>query len=206
MPRSTPRRSTLRRRWDRADHPQRRALIISVALDLLEDHGIGELTVRRIAQKLGVGAMTLYTYVPNQDDLRRELIRLGFEMLHHHCAAHSTVEADGSWLAGARAYLDFASSNPNLYTLLFTHPLGDDRQDHQLLEAGFRPLVDRVRSQLQRRGIAPDALDAEAVERAAIYWVGLHGLATLTISGRIGHCDCDAADLLPKILRRIAPD
>jgi len=41
-------------------------LIIETALDLLRRRGPQDVTMRRVAARLGVGAMTLYTYIDGQ--------------------------------------------------------------------------------------------------------------------------------------------
>ena len=76
-----------RKRWREADFEQRRQLIIEAAMELLVRHGVEAVTMRRVAERLGVGAMTLYTYVDSQEQLRREMTRRGFEMLREGCQA-----------------------------------------------------------------------------------------------------------------------
>jgi AcrR family transcriptional regulator len=43
--------------------------IVDVAVDLLETDGLGAVTIRGVAERLGVGAMTLYTYVGTKEGL-----------------------------------------------------------------------------------------------------------------------------------------
>lgn len=57
----------------RQRHRQRRSLdereIVDVAMALADAEGIDAVSMRRVAQELGVGAMTLYSYVESKDDL-----------------------------------------------------------------------------------------------------------------------------------------
>src|SRR5688572_14928253 len=96
----------LRRRWRDADPAERRRLIIETAMDLLRQHGPEAMTMRRVAQRLGVGTMTLYTYIDGQAALHREMTRVGFEIMHQRCQAASTLTTSAKWRGGARAYLD----------------------------------------------------------------------------------------------------
>lgn len=41
----------------------------NAAIAVIDDHGIGGLTMRAVAQRLGTGPMTLYNYVPDRDAL-----------------------------------------------------------------------------------------------------------------------------------------
>ena len=48
-----------------------RAQVFAEALALLEEEGLGSLTMRRLADRLGVSAMALYNHVADKDDLLR---------------------------------------------------------------------------------------------------------------------------------------
>ncbi|MGH3830659.1 MAG: TetR/AcrR family transcriptional regulator [Pseudonocardiaceae bacterium] len=45
------------------------ATVVAAATDLADQEGLEAVTMRRVAQALGVGAMTLYTYVPGKAEL-----------------------------------------------------------------------------------------------------------------------------------------
>ena len=78
-------------RWREADHEARRGPIVDVALSLLHEHGLKMVTMRRVAERLGVGVVTLYTYIRRQDKLHREMVQRGFEMLHADCMTSVTL-------------------------------------------------------------------------------------------------------------------
>src|SRR5918992_4239546 len=48
------------------------------AVDLADGGGLESLTMRRLADKLGVGAMSLYYYVPNKDELITGMVDIVF--------------------------------------------------------------------------------------------------------------------------------
>lgn len=61
--------------WDRPG-PSRRArpvvdrdAIVAAGLAIADQEGLEAVSMRRVAQRLGAGAMTLYSYVANKDDL-----------------------------------------------------------------------------------------------------------------------------------------
>lgn len=43
--------------------------VVRAAIELADTDGLGALSMRKVAERLGVGAMTLYTYVPAKDEL-----------------------------------------------------------------------------------------------------------------------------------------
>jgi len=55
-----------------------RQRVLDAAIALAQREGIGSLTMRRLAQELGGGAMSLYHYVPNKDALLDAMIDVVF--------------------------------------------------------------------------------------------------------------------------------
>lgn len=84
-------KTKIKRRWLEADAERRRRLIVDAAMELLHERGPQAVTMRRVARKLGLGAMTLYTYVAGQEGLRRAMIQRGFAILQEGCEAASTL-------------------------------------------------------------------------------------------------------------------
>jgi AcrR family transcriptional regulator len=189
--------------WAEADHARRCELIVECSLQVLHEHGRAALTMRRVAGRLGIGAMTLYTYFDSQEALWRAMVRRGFEMLRHQCDAASTLHTAEGWRGGARSYLRFALENPNLYKLMFDTPMAED--DSDLLEGGFEALLDKVRQRFAEQGETGQNLTEHARRAAGRYWIALHGLAMLAIAGRLSVLDDDIDALLDDLLPRIAP-
>jgi AcrR family transcriptional regulator len=58
--------------------PLSRQRALQVAIALADAEGIGALTMRRLAQQVGVEAMSLYHHVPNKDDILDGMIDIVF--------------------------------------------------------------------------------------------------------------------------------
>ncbi|MCC7145300.1 MAG: TetR/AcrR family transcriptional regulator [Phycisphaeraceae bacterium] len=196
----------LSRPWAKADHLQRKNLIVTAALEVLHRHGLQTVTIRRVAQRLGVGAMTLYTYFDSQNDLRHAMIERGFQMLYDGCNQASTLDTPQPWHGGAHAYLQFALKNPNLYRLMFDSPSTFSPAEHQLFVGGFQGLIDKVTARLSSRGLTGPQLKHQAARDAGRFWIALHGLASLAISNRITVLSAKTDDLLDDILAHVSPD
>ncbi len=56
--------------------PMSRDRVLRTAIGLADTEGIGALTMRRLAQELGVEAMTLYHYVANKDEMLDGMVDL----------------------------------------------------------------------------------------------------------------------------------
>ena len=191
-------------KWEQADTTKRRCLIVEAALTLLDEQGLAAVTMRRVASKLGVGAMTLYTYVNSQHDLHQAMVQRGFEMMGENCQEASTLETPQRWRGGALAYLRFAITNPNLYKLMFDVPMQEG--DGDLLAAGFAPLVDKVKTRLTDQGLKGKKLDQQAISAAGRYWIALHGLASLAIAERLDVLNQHTEKILDDLLVYVSPD
>ena len=206
--RSKTRPKALAKRWKETDRAGRRDLIVDVAFNMLQDDGEEAVTIRRIAGALGVGAMTLYTYVDGLEDLHRRIIARGFEMTHtNYCAASdNNHKHDHDWMPGARSYVNFAIKNPNLYHLMFATPCDpDDEQFDQIMHGGFAGLHEVVSERLSSAGLSGEALEEETRKAAGRYWIALHGLATLAIAGRMQVLHGSLDEVLQHLVDAVAP-
>jgi AcrR family transcriptional regulator len=105
---------TLALLW-RADPPSRRGprprldldAVVDAAIALADERGLAALTMRALAARLRVSAMTLYGYVPG----REELVDLMLDALYGRMA-YPAWEAEEGWRARARAV---AEANRALY-------------------------------------------------------------------------------------------
>ena len=101
------------RRPDRVPLSRERAL--SAALELADAEGISALTMRRLAQALGVEAMSLYHHVANKDDILDGMVDLVFGEIE-------LPGADDDWvpdmLARARSMRAALTRHPWAITLM----------------------------------------------------------------------------------------
>jgi AcrR family transcriptional regulator len=58
--------------------PLSRELVLATAVDLADRHGLEWLSMRKLAEEIGVAAMTLYYYVPNKTELIDGMIDIVF--------------------------------------------------------------------------------------------------------------------------------
>ncbi len=205
---TTPSKTSLARQWKELDRDGRRALIVKVAFGMLQDDGEEAVTIRRIAAAIGVGAMTLYTYVDGLEDLHRQIIAKGFEIIHQNCssACETQHQHDDDWMPGARAYVRFAIEHPNLYHLMFATPCDpEDEQFDQIMHGGFAGLHEAVRRRLASTGLVGKPLEIKTQQAAGRYWIALHGLATLAIAGRMQILHGSLDDVLEHLVDAVSP-
>jgi AcrR family transcriptional regulator len=102
-------------------HSPRAREIIAAARELLEREGPAGLSMRRVAERLGIRAPSLYKHVRDKGELEAALISEGFE------EAAERFEAADSLVELGAAYRAFALEHPHLYRLMLQGPLARER-------------------------------------------------------------------------------
>jgi AcrR family transcriptional regulator len=167
--------------------------VVAEGRRLLEEEGAGALTMRRLAERLGIQAPSLYKHLPDKTALEAAIIATGMEeaATAFEAAVAEAADAGGSGGAGmpggggsnalpalAAAYRAFALAHPHLYRLMNNGPL-----PRQHLPAG-----------LEERTAAPLLRAAGSRARARAVWAFAHGMVMLELDQRFPpDADLDAA-------------
>jgi AcrR family transcriptional regulator len=152
--------------------------IAAAALELLETEGADALTMRRLAQRLGIRAPSLYKHFEDKAALEAALAAVGLEDSAREFEA-AVARSPDPLRALAGAYRAFALRRPQLYRLMTEKPLPRDRLPAGVEERAARPVVEAAGGD-------------EATARAI--WAFAHGLTMLELNGRFPpHADVDAA-------------
>jgi len=161
--------------------------VVVAARRLLEEEGAGALTMRRLAEQLGIKAPSLYKHLPDKAALEAAIIATGLE----EAAARFEQAVDSATTGGdaagggaeaisalAAAYREFALAHPHLYRLMHDGPL-----PRQHLPAG-----------VEDRTAAPVLRVAGSRARARALWAFAHGMVMLELDQRFpADADLDAA-------------
>jgi AcrR family transcriptional regulator len=166
--------------------------VVAEGRRLLEEEGPGALTMRRLAERLGIQAPSLYKHLPDKTALEAAIIATGMEEA---AAAFETAigevpDAGGSGRIEVRdggtealaalavAYREFALAHPHLYRLMNNGPL-----PRRYLPPG-----------LEERTAAPLLRAAGSRARARAVWAFAHGMVMLELDQRFPpDADLDAA-------------
>ena len=152
--------------------------IAAAAREILEDEGPDALTMRRIAERLGIRAPSLYKHFPDKAALEAAIISAAFEEQAE--AFERAVEGSDDPLAAlGAAYRRFALAHPHLYRLMTDRELRRD-----LLTPGVE----------DRAGLTIYRAAGEDTDRARAAWAFAHGMAMLELTNRFPPgADIDAA-------------
>jgi len=99
-----------------------RVNILDHALELIINDGFEGLSMRKLAKRLGVAAVTIYSYFENKDEIYLAVLTKGFEKLFADCetAYHSCTDPLLRLKAMVVAYVDFGFNETHFYNLMFT--------------------------------------------------------------------------------------
>jgi AcrR family transcriptional regulator len=104
-----------------AVHVRAKQQILDEALALADEHGLGAISMRAVARRMGLTSMALYPYVGTKDDLLDGLVDRLLAGLLPDPGAASTGWRDRLRVV-ARAARALASAHPGAYPLLMTRP------------------------------------------------------------------------------------
>jgi AcrR family transcriptional regulator len=162
--------------------------VLAVAEDLFTRAGPQGLSVRRIADALGVSRQIVYSRFAGKPDLVRALHNEGFRRLTAHFAAvPGPAGSTTHVLAMARAYRASALASPALYGLMFGRPIAEFEPDDQaraVAAASFQPVVAAARAWLTVH--VGSATESAALGLALRIWAATHGVVSLEAAGLLG--------------------
>lgn len=142
--------------------------IVAAARELLEEEGPDGLSMRRLAERLGIRAPSIYKHLPDKQALENAVISDAFEEQAGVFEA-AIRDSDDPLAALARAYRAYALAHPHLYRLMTERALDRDNLAPGVEERAGRTVVEAVGG------------DAD-LARAA--WAFAHGMTVLELNDR----------------------
>jgi AcrR family transcriptional regulator len=147
----------------------RRDQIIEVAGALLERNGPDGVTMRAIADELGIRAPSLYKHIADKHELEVALIAEGFIQQAEAFEKATLAGDDHPALAIADAYRSWGLGHRHLYRLMNDQPLPRDELPEGVEDRSIAYVLD---------AFAGDR------DRARAAWAFAHGMVTLELADR----------------------
>ena len=191
---------------DTYHHGNLKESLVTTALEMLGTEGLEVITLRELASRLGTSRSAIYRHFKGKDDLMRAVILEGFMKLDQAIAPffdHSEMPLLERFHAMGLSYIHFATTNPNLYRLLFgpdmsqereavcqeerpdLHKLLNNRADEQIIAAepddAFHRLV-KIIVEAQTKELFKEG---DPILLGTTIWSLLHGLSMLAIDGHL---------------------
>jgi AcrR family transcriptional regulator len=182
-------------------HHEHESAILDAARDLMAERGLAAVSMRSVAERVGVSATALYHYFENKQDLVDRVVRGAFERFATYLEEAIRREPKGSFgrvRAIGEAYISFALEHEAYFRVMFSIQLRDHlRSVDDLPGGGGYPRL---------RQCVLEAMEAGAMRRADpdlvshYLWAMAHGVVTLALACRLTGCDAckrDAGEVSP---------
>jgi AcrR family transcriptional regulator len=176
----------------------RHRLITATARRLAEREGWDAVTTRRLSTEIEYSQPVIYKHFASMEDLLDAVALEGFgEIAEALSEARHRAAPDEAMSAVAHAYRTYAEQNPAMYDAMFTRAsklrFGGTEETPAPLLTAFSEL---------RAAVATIAGDQDVDMLTEVVWAELHGLTTLSRSGRLRPgLDADRIDLVVAQLR-----
>lgn len=162
--------------------------ILRAAHQLFDGEGEDAVTMRRVADAVGITPMAIYRHFPNRDALLKRLSDDSFNAVAHEWKARSrSRDPIKRLIAMAAPYLDYALAHPHLFDHAFSVRRDDARRYPEDFRAGLSPtfnvVVDGVNEAMAAGVLKPD----DPHDVAMAIWAQQHGLIALYRAGRFSY-------------------
>ena len=170
----------------RYHHGNLKEALIKAGLDILSEKGIEELSLRKVAQKVGVSHTAPYNHFSDKQGLLAAISTAGHEHLHQLLLdtfekskiQSSDVISDIAW-----AYLQFGLANPAKFKLMFSGALEEERAHPEFVVISRMSitLFEEIIVFCQSKGQIPEGrVDIIAIK----LWSLVHGFTYLMLENQ----------------------
>jgi AcrR family transcriptional regulator len=186
--------------------------ILDTALSLITDEGFRNLSMRKIASRLGVTATTIYNYYSNRDELYFMIRTHGFELLYRSLGeAYRSHDTPRERLkACIQHYFQFGIDYPDYYDVMFVNKnvpkylesIGTELEEAASLdkEAGLKTLFFIVRLFKELYAGDPSFTDKDARYFTIGLWCELNGIVSLRNSRLLSEVEDNVEDLTERLI------
>ena len=178
---------------DRAERSfETEGAIVDAARNLLAEGGLDALSMRVVAERVGITATAIYHYFENKEALVRRVVSDGYRRFGEYALGAADRHPRGSLerlIALGEGYVRFAFENQESFRVLYSIQTRNPRDLEELPGGGGYELL---------RQTVVEAIEAGSVREAnpdliAHYlWTCVHGLVTLTLACNVEAADCPA--------------
>lgn len=162
--------------------------IVRAAHRLLDREGADAVTMRRVAEAVGITPMAIYRHFPDRDALLKQVSNDSFDAVAQEWSQGShDADITRRLLATHASYLDYALAHPHLFDHAFSARRDDARRFPEDFRARRSPTLNVIADALaegMREGVLRDD---DPWELAMTFWAQAHGLIALYRAGRFSY-------------------
>ncbi len=165
-----------------SDKENLRQEIMDVAREMFVAEGYANVSMRKIADKIGYSATTIYLYFKDKNDLLHQICEQTFARLAANIKAINRLSDNPleKLRSGLREYIHFGLKHPSQYEIVFITPL-PVKAEGDFEASNGRVAFDTLRSVITECTEA-NLLKGNDVELISqTLWAGIHGVTSLLI-------------------------
>ena len=143
--------------------------IIQAALDLTAEKGVGALTARGLAQRLGSSAKPIFGLFTNMEEVQQEVVKAANLRYQEYLRQDMSAGRYPPYKASGMAYIRFAREQKELFKLLF---MRDRTHEEKAAGDELEALLGLIQKNM---GLSRD----DAYRFHLEMWIYVHGIATM---------------------------
>lgn len=155
---------------------------MDAAREMFVAEGYQNVSMRKIADKIGYSATTIYLYFKDKNDLLHQICEQTFARLAQNIKAINRLSDNPleKLRSGLREYIYFGLKHPSQYEIVFISPLPVDIET-DFEDSNGKVAFDTLRAVISECGSA-NLLKHKDVELISqTLWAGIHGVTSLLI-------------------------
>lgn len=159
---------------------------LKIAFDFIAKEDVEKLTLKILSDATGTSRSAIYRHFSSKEELIETMIQKGFDDFDTFVSPSLQDKEKpliDRFYQSAKAYLEFAKQNPNIYRLLFGNKYAKIREATLSIKdddcSGFVSLKLAI-EEGQKSGILKKE---DSFMRTILIWSSLHGLSSLIIDG-----------------------
>jgi AcrR family transcriptional regulator len=178
--------------------------ISQAALTILEAEGPEAVSMRRVADAVGITPMAIYHHFPNREALLNTITNQEFATLLSYIEMRPRRGSlDALLISVMEAYIDYAFDRPRIFDYVFAQPRPGARRYPDDFRARrsptLNPIADAVRAAMRAGLLRNDDVWEVALE----LWGLTHGYVALYRAGRFNLPEKEFRALVRRALRRL---
>ena len=178
--------------------------ISQAALVILEAEGPDAVSMRRVADSVGITPMAIYHHFPNRDALLNTITNQEFATFLSYIERRPLRGSPEAQLISAmEAYIDYAFDRPRIFDYVFAEPRPGARRYPDDFRARrsptLNPIADAVSAAMRAGLLRKD----DVWEVALQFWAVTHGYVALYRAGRFNLPEKEFRALVRRALRRL---
>ncbi len=164
---------------------RKRGYFIESAKNIIRESGVGNLTVKKVADMAGFAPGTLYNYFSDLNALLAYCAADFWEECKEHVlsATESTDQIKEKIIGSCRAYVEYFFDNPNVFKLMFLEEFGEIPAE--ISEKVYNPEVISLISSYLQKGAEEGLIPADRLDKTGnIIANFIHGILLFYIMDR----------------------